>query len=135
MYTTNKHWGQEILVDCSDCNPESIRSLENINKFIDELIEKTEMKKWGNLHALRLEDDEYNREHDIVGYSVCQFIQTSSIVGHFCETSNSMYLDFFSCKHFNQVDVLQLVEKYFSPKKLRDITVMRDAGHLVAIQN
>jgi S-adenosylmethionine/arginine decarboxylase-like enzyme len=130
MYTTNKNWGQEILVDCSDCNPESIRSLENINKFIDELIEKTEMKKWGNLHALRLEDDEYNREHDIVGYSVCQFIQTSSIVGHFCETTNTMYLDFFSCKHFKEDDVIQLVIKYFRPMKVKHQTVMRDAGLL-----
>jgi S-adenosylmethionine/arginine decarboxylase-like enzyme len=124
-----KEWGMEILIDCAECDPESIRRIEHIEAFITELCEKTEMKKWGKIHALCLEDDEYNREHDIVGYSVCQFIQTSSIVGHFCETTNTMYLDFFSCKHFKEDDVIQLVIKYFRPMKVKHQTVMRDAIH------
>lgn len=122
-----KEWGKHIMLDCSECDPESIRRIEHIETFITELCEKTEMKKWGKLHALCLEDDEYNRAHDIVGYSVCQFIQTSSIVGHFCETTNSMYLDLFSCKHFNDDDVVDLVVKYFNPKKIKHSTVGRQA--------
>lgn len=126
----NKVWGQHIIIDCGECDPESIRRLEHIEAFITELCEKTEMKKWGHIHALCLEDDEYNRAHDIVGYSVCQFIQTSSIVGHFCETSNSMYLDFFSCKKFKDQDVVDLVVKYFNPKVFRHKTIGRQAPML-----
>jgi hypothetical protein len=119
-----KAWGLEILVDCSECDPQSIRSIDHIEAFITELCQKTEMKKWGKLHCL--EDDEYNRDHDIVGYSVCQSIQTSSIVGHFCETTNSMYLDFFSCKHFKDTDVIDLVCQYFAPKSIRHRCFERD---------
>lgn len=130
----SKPWGQHIIIDCGSCDPQSIRSIDTIEAFITELCEKTDMKKWGHLHALCLPDDEYNRAHDIVGYSVCQFIQTSSIVGHFCETSNSMYLDFFSCKHFKDQDVVDLVVKYFNPQIFRHKTIDRDAPKIPSSQ-
>ena len=77
-------WGYEYIADCGDCDYDKLHSIENIQAFIDELCERTCMKKMGPLHSHYLEDNEYNKEHDITGYSVCQFIQTSSIVLHLC---------------------------------------------------
>ena len=68
-------WGYEYA-DCGYCNYDKIHSLANIQAFIDELCVKTYMKKMGELHYHYLEDNEYNKEKDITGFSVCQFIQT-----------------------------------------------------------
>lgn len=121
-------WGFECIIDAKDCDVACIQSIENIQGFIDELILKTDMKKMGPLHSFYLGDNEYNRSKDIVGYSICQFIQTSSIVAHFCETSKTMYLNFFSCKPFDTKDVKDLVTKYFKTKSMKDFYLTRDAN-------
>jgi|UniRef100_A0A6C0B0Z1 hypothetical protein len=37
-------------------------------------------------------------------------IETSNITAHFCEETNDMYLDVFSCKPFNPIDVEEVVK-------------------------
>lgn len=110
-------WGWELCLDCSGCK--YIDDLDYMRKFIDHLCFLTEMKKMGDLHYHYLEDCEEYRKKDIVGYSICQFIQTSSITIHCCETSGSMYLNFFSCKPYDNEEVKNLVIMYFKPKVIR----------------
>ena len=121
-------WGYEYIADCSYCNYDKIHSLENIQCFIDELCQRTYMTKMGPLHYHYLEDNEYNKSKDITGYSVCQFIQTSSIVLHLCEESRNMYINFFSCKPFNNNLVKGLIRIYFEPDTIRDFYLSRDAS-------
>ena len=40
-------WGYEYIADCGDCDYDKLHSLENIQAFIDELCERTCMKKKG----------------------------------------------------------------------------------------
>ena len=121
-------FGYEYIADCGYCNYDKIHSLKNIHAFIDELCAKTHMKKMGELHYHYLEDNEYNKEKDITGYSVCQFIQTSSIVLHLCEESRNVYINFFSCKPFNIKTVEALIKIYFEPDTIRDFYLSRDAN-------
>ena len=120
-------WGYEYIADCGDCDYDKLHSIENIQAFIDELCERTCMKKMGPLHSHYLEDNEYNKKHDIIGYSICQFIQTSSIVLHLCEESRSVYINFFSCKTFSTKVVTSLIHKYFDPVSIKDYYLTRDA--------
>jgi S-adenosylmethionine/arginine decarboxylase-like enzyme len=120
-------WGVECLIDAQNCDKESIRDLSNIQAFIDELCLVTKMNKWGPLHSMYLGSSEYNNSKDITGWSVCQFITTSSIVMHFCDNSGNLYLDFFSCKTFNEHDVTDLVIKYFKAKAMSRRMITRDA--------
>lgn len=117
-------WGWELCLDCSESK--NINDLEYIRKFIDHLCFLTEMKKMGDLHYHYLEDCEEYRKKDIVGYSVCQFIQTSSITMHMCETSGSLYLNFFSCKPYDVEEVKNLVILYFKPRTIRSQYLERD---------
>lgn len=122
-------WGWELCLDCKDCELNKINDLINIEEFVSELCFATGMKKMGELHSHYLEDCEEYRVKDIVGYSVCQFIQTSSITIHFCETSRSMYLNFFSCKDYSDVVVKDLVIKYFKPRTIRQQFLERYCVH------
>ena len=55
-------WGYEYIADCGDCDYDKLHSLENIQAFIDELCERTCMKKMGPLHSHYLEDNEYKKK-------------------------------------------------------------------------
>jgi len=47
------------------------------------------------------------------GYTLVQLIETSNICAHFCEETNDMYLDVFSCKTFEPDLVRMVVEESF----------------------
>ena len=124
-------FGWECIIDADGCDLQSIKSLTNIQAFIDELIIVTKMNKMGDLHSHYLEDTPEHRAKGIVGWSICQFIVTSSIVMHLCEdldnNNGTLYLNFFSCKSFNQSDVVDLVIKYFKPSHMTRRMIDRDA--------
>ena len=122
-------WGKHAIIDAAGCDYDSIRNIQHIEAFIDELIEKTNMRKWGKMHSMYLVPDNYNTINDTAGWSVVQLITTSNITIHFAETSKSMYLDFFSCKDFSNDVVVALVSKYFSPKSVKTKFLLRDAQY------
>ena len=61
------------------------------------------------------------------GYTLVQLIETSSIVAHFCEEDNAMYLDIFSCKDFSSQIALLVIHDYFKPFKIKYSIVERQA--------
>ena len=126
--TTKKEvWGKHAVVDASGCDYNAIRNIKWIEEFVDELIEKSKMQKWGKMFYMDLENTDETTLNDTAGFSVCQFITTSNITIHFANVSKSMYLDFFSCKDFDEQIVIDLVNKYFSPNKIKIKCFNRDA--------
>jgi S-adenosylmethionine/arginine decarboxylase-like enzyme len=53
------------------------------------------------------------------GYTLIQLIQTSNISAHFCEETNEMYLDIFSCKKYDIDEAVKVVKEYFEPGDMR----------------
>jgi hypothetical protein len=67
-------FGEHLILDCTGMN-DNMSNKEEIQKFIDELVNNVlKMKKKGDTVFEYFEDNEYNRERDIVGYSVVQVI-------------------------------------------------------------
>lgn len=123
-------WGKHAIVDASGCDLEAIKNIRLIEDFINELIEKSNMTKWGELFWMDLKETDNIGDKDfkeVAGISCCQFITTSNITCHFANNSKSMYLDFFSCKDFSEETVILLVNKYFKPKKIKIRCIDRDA--------
>lgn len=123
-------WGKHAIVDASNCDLEAIKNIRLIQDFINELIEKSNMTKWGELFWMDLKETDNIGDKDfteVAGISCCQFITTSNITCHFANNSKSMYLDFFSCKDFSEETVILLVNKYFKPKKIKIRCIDRDA--------
>lgn len=122
----SKIFGEELLLDAYNCLGK-IDNKKYIQLFIDELVLKSNMKKKGDTIFEYFEDNEYNRERDIVGYSVVQIISLSNITLHINEISKSIYLNFFTCGELNDELVVDIFKKYFDPEHFRISIVERDA--------
>ena len=118
-------WGLHMTVDASRCNKKAIRSSTTIEKFTKDLVSKIHMKAYGDPQIVMFGDG------DKKGYTLVQLIETSNITAHFCEESDNMYFDLFSCKHFSQHDVEHVLHSYFQPLRMVSRITKRDASLLV----
>lgn len=117
-----KIWGWSTHIDASRCDAEAINSPKIFQEFVDELLERIDMVKIGDLHIIWCETNEPEK----VGYSIFQLLQTSNISAHFCpEDNNSAYLDCFSCKQYDEDIVIEVFQKYFKAKMINYTTLER----------
>ena len=101
-------WGLLSCIDLYDCDPETIRDAEKIKKFVVELCDIIEMKRFGDTVVVHFGEDE-----KVAGYSMTQLIETSLISGHFANQTNTSYLDVFSCKLYDPNVVAEFAKTYF----------------------
>ncbi|MCL7486805.1 MAG: S-adenosylmethionine decarboxylase [Desulfobulbaceae bacterium] len=102
-------WGIASSVDIYNCDPETIRDAGAIRRFVVELCDLIEMKRFGETQVVHFGEDER-----VAGYSMVQLIETSLISGHFANQSNAVYLDVFSCKPYLPEMVQDFAEKFFN---------------------
>lgn len=105
-------WGIASAVDIYDCNPDIIRDAELIKKFVIEICDLIEMKRFGETCVVHFGEDE-----KVAGYSMTQLIETSLISGHFANQTNTAYLDVFSCKPYDPQIVREFSQKFFEGQK------------------
>ena len=120
----NKKWGFHLLLDCSHGDHSSITSRSNISDFVDTLVKKIDMKKYGKLWINKFATHDPSKG----GISFVQMIETSNITGHFVDKSGNFYIDLFSCKPYDIKVVVDLVRTYFKPTKIRKRFVYRNAA-------
>ena len=119
-----KKWGFHLLLDCSHGNHSSITSRSNISDFVDTLVKKIDMKKYGKLWINKFATHDPSKG----GISFVQMIETSNITGHFVDKNGDFYIDLFSCKPYDIKVVVDLVRTYFKPTKIRKRFVYRGAA-------
>lgn len=107
------YWGYHLMLDCSGCNA-GIASRVTIYNFIKELVKEIDMTAHGEPIIEYLLPGDPKQ-----GFSLMQLITTSNICGHFMELDGTAYFDVFSCKEFENKTVIEVVKKYFDPKKTR----------------
>lgn len=113
-------WGLLTSIDLYNCNPELIRDAEAIRKYVDELCQLIEMKKFGDTQVVDFGEDER-----VAGYSMTQLIETSLISGHFANLTNAAYIDIFSCKFYDPQVAADFTQKYFQAKEVKIHYVLR----------
>lgn len=101
-------WGIASSIDIYNCDPEKIRSPEAIRRFVAELCELIQMKRYGETWVVHFGEDER-----VAGYSMVQLIETSLISAHFANLTNTTYLDVFSCKPYDPEMVRDFAQDYF----------------------
>ena len=106
-------WGTAVSIDCYDCDPETIRSADEIKRFTAELVDLIDMKAFGPCHVVH-----FGEEERVAGFSMFQLIETSCISGHFANQTNAAYLDVFSCKDFSHEAAARFCENFFKAKKV-----------------
>jgi S-adenosylmethionine/arginine decarboxylase-like enzyme len=102
-------WGIASSFDIYNCDPEAIRSAEEIQRFVVELCDLIEMKRFGETKIVNFGEDER-----VAGYSMVQLIETSLISAHFANMTNAVYLDVFSCKPYDPEIVADFAKRFFA---------------------
>ena len=113
-------WGISSAVDVYECDPERIRSAETIKRFVHELCELIEMKRFQDTVVVHFGEDE-----KVAGYSMIQLIETSLISGHFANLTNTAYIDVFSCKPYDPEVVAEFAKTYFGGQRLVTSVTLR----------
>ena len=113
-------WGYHLVLDCYDADKEMIKSKTNIEAFALTLVKKIDMVAYGKPQVVHF------GEGNKLGYTLVQLIETSNITAHFSEDTGNFYLDVFSCKEFDPTVVLEVVNQFFSPHKIRERFIERE---------
>jgi S-adenosylmethionine decarboxylase len=113
-------WGILTCIDLYECDPQIIRSAEAIKKFVAELCDLIEMKRFGETQVVH-----FGEEDRVAGFSMTQLIETSLISAHFANQSDTTYLDVFSCKPYDPDVVAQFAKKFFKAKRVKRQTLNR----------
>ncbi len=107
-------FGWELQLDLYDCDPERISSEQAIKEYARKLCQVIEMTPYGEPQTPYFGE---NAEHT-KGYSLLQFIETSSITGHFSEGTGGAYLNIFSCKAFEAETARRFSAAFFGAKRV-----------------
>ena len=101
-------WGIASGIDIYHCDPRKIRDANEIRRFVRELCDLIEMKRFGETQVVHFGEDE-----KVAGYSMVQLIETSLISAHFANLTNTTYLDVFSCKPYDPEKVKSFSQNFF----------------------
>lgn len=113
-------WGLSTSLDCRLCDPEAIRSKDLIEKYIYELCNLIEMKRFGDPCIIS-----FGENPAVTGYSMTQLIETSLVSGHFVNQTNRAFIDIFSCKIYNPMVAATFTQKYFGAENCRITYIFR----------
>lgn len=113
-------WGKIAMINLYECSPGAIRNKKVIATFVNLLCNKINMKKQGPTLIKKFGKDK------LKGYSVFQFIETSSITIHFDEEKNRAFIDIFSCKDFDLKQAEELSKSFFKAKKSKSRIFTRE---------
>lgn len=108
LFAQCRPWGILTSVDVLSCDPNKIRSRQEIEVYVYALCHLIEMKRFGECQIVHFGEDER-----VAGYSMTQLIETSLISGHFANASNSAYIDVFSCKYYDPQTVASFTAEFF----------------------
>ena len=117
------YWGYHLILDCSGCDPKKMSDYNNVDNWIRNLVKDIDMQPIGEPRI------EYTAAEfpDKAGFTVVQVIVTSSIVAHFVDGLGQIYLDVFSCKHFDPATVENSMKNHFGTSKMRKYYLKRQA--------
>lgn len=104
-------WGRSASIDLHGCDHTLVCDAKAIHRYIEQLVKVLNMKKVGPMRIKRFGHKELR------GYSVMQFIETSTIVAHFDEYANRAFLDIFSCKRYNPGKAAEFSKKFFKAQE------------------
>jgi len=113
------NWGKLATINLYSCNKEYIRNKSKIKEFVVKLCKVINMKRFGSTTIKRFGAGK------LKGYSVMQFIQTSSITIHFDEEENRAFIDIFSCKDFDSKIAEKFSRDFFEAQKSKRRILLR----------
>ena len=115
-------YGTELILNLYECDLIKISTKKHLQQFIKILCDDViHMKRYGKALI-----PNFGHENPLTsGYSLVQFIETSSVTGHFSDTARSGYLNIFSCAYFDPQKTTKFCLDFFGAKKADVFLIMR----------
>ena len=98
-------------MDLHNCDPDLVKNPAAIRRFVKALAKELKMHLVGPAEIKRFGHGKLR------GYSMMQFIETSTITAHFDERGKRAFLDIFSCKKYRARKVALFCKKFFKAKE------------------
>lgn len=114
-------FGYELVLDLSGCDLAVMSSKTKLTEYVDKLCKLIKMKKYGKVQLPYFGLEKPHTK----GYSMLQFIETSSITGHFSEYWRKSYINIFSCKTYDHKLATQFTKNFFKAKKVKARLLVR----------
>lgn len=114
-----KIFGMELLLNLYNCNLGIMKSKSKLLEFPIKLCQLLKMNRCGKPIIRK------TGKGDLKGYSMVQFIETSSITVHTCDPIRETYINVFSCKTFEAKRVTDFIKRFFQPEKITRKLVIR----------
>lgn len=112
-------WGMNVSINLHSADAKMIRDGKVITQFMKDLVKFIDMKAYGEPIVKDFGDTPI-----VAGYSALQLIETSSITAHFANSTNSIYIDIFSCKYFRPNQTALWCKEYFKAQQLEESSVV-----------
>ena len=119
MAVKNWWWGRSVSVDLHGCDLALITNQKMIARFVRQLAKLLHMKRVGPLEIKRFGHGQLR------GYSMMQFIETSTIIAHFDEQGERAFIDVFSCMRYDPKLVGKFCKKFFKAHRLQSRSMER----------
>ena len=107
-FNQEQAWGLCTSIDlhgCKNIMNESDKSEADIKRFVIELCELIDMKRYG-APAIK-----WFGTGGVEGYTLTQLIETSCISAHWAD--DRVFLDIFSCKFYDPYTAIEFIKKFF----------------------
>ena len=109
-------YGKELILDLHNCDIDRFNR-RDLTSFFVLLCERINMIP-EDLHFWDYEDDPKDERltdpDHLVGTSAVQFIRTSNITIHTLDRLARVYLNIFSCKDFDEIEIINFSKWFFS---------------------
>lgn len=112
------YYGKHVVLSARHCN-ENLLDVNAIADFLRTLVVKIDMVAYGEPLVARFGGGIEE------GISGVQLIETSAIMVHTNDMARDLYLDVFSCKGYNELDVLEFVNEFFATSDINYQTLLR----------
>lgn len=120
--TGNGTFGWELILDLYACDPARISSEAVIKEYANQLCRILEMKPYGDPQTPYFGENQPHTK----GYSLLQFIETSSITGHFSEHTGAAYINIFSCRRYDIDAAERFTREHFGAKRVNSRFIVRE---------
>ena len=119
-YESSDYWGIHVVINLKGCDHSKITDETKIKEYVIKLTEVIGMKRYGETLLER-----FGEKPLLYGYSMFQFIETSSITAHFDEVGDRAFIDIFSCSYYDQEKAIKFTAEFFKAKGYEYKVLMR----------
>ena len=114
-----KPWGQMLSIDLGKCPYSLLTNPKKLKEFSEKLCKEIKMIPHGKPMIDRFG---YGK---LEGYSMMQFIETSTITVHLDEVGMRAFIDIFTCKRFDAEKAKKFCKNFFKAKTMKAKSWMR----------